>query len=222
VSAASDALAASVQAVTEALRVACVDPADAIRALSTLAAYAPAGAMTTILPNVASQAGIGLVTEDGLPLIGAQPVSVAIVSTAPIGLAISTLQSAVAALCRRAALTSLARACAGYAPTSSDDAVSVCVAVVALFDAEILVAADAEDDASYQALRQLRTAVVADLVTRAAQLPSLVTVRTAVPMPALALAYRLYRDATRADDLAARSGAQHPAFLPTSFRALSA
>jgi len=222
VTAASDALAASVQEITEALRAACVDPADAIHLLSQLAGFVAPGTTTTILPDVGTQDGFGLVTETGLPIIGAQAVTIAITSTAPIGLAITGLQTAVAALCRRAALTSLARACADYTPTSSDDALGVCVLVVDLFDAEIQVAADAADDASYQALRQLRTSVVSDLVTRAAQLPSLVLVQTPVPMPALALAYRLYRDATRADDLTARSGAQHPAFLPVEFKVLSA
>jgi len=40
-------------------------------------------------------------------------------------------------------------------------------------------------------------------------------------MPALAIAYRLYADATRADDLIARVDPPNPNFMPTRFEALS-
>ena len=46
--------------------------------------------------------------------------------------------------------------------------------------------------------------------------------RTASPMPSLALAQRLYRDPDRADDLVARAAPAHPAFMPVRFKALSA
>ena len=130
-------------------------------------------------------------------------------------------QDAVAALCRRAALISLARACAACQPTSSDDALAIRTAVAALFDAEIEIVADAGQGALYGQLRALRTAVVLDLNTRGTLLPQLRTVTSAVPMPSLVVAYGLYGDATRAAALAARSGAPHPGFLPLSFQALS-
>ena len=131
-------------------------------------------------------------------------------------------QAATAALCRQAALVSLARACAACQLSSADQALAVRAGVAALFDAEIEAVADAGQGALYLQLRALRTAVITDLNARGALLPQLRTVTSAVPMPSLAVAYALYGDATRADDLAARSGAAHPGFLPLSFQALSA
>ena len=179
--------ASAVQALTEALRAACNDPADAVRLLASLAAYDPAA------PS----------------------------ATAPISVGIATVDSCMVQLFRRAALTSLARACADYQPSSFDDAQVVCAMVAAVYDAEMLVAADALEDASYQALRTLRAAVLNDLITRGADLARLATITSPVPRPSLAVAYRLYRDATRSDDLIARADPVHPAFMPTSFQALS-
>lgn len=142
-------------------------------------------------------------------------------STAPIGAAIAEAQTATAAILRRTALASLALACADYQPYSSQDALTLRDNVVALFDAEIIVAADAGDTNSYEGLRELRTAVVTDLTDRAAQLPAQRTVTTPEPEPSLALAYRLYADASRSDDLIARVDPIHPAFMPVEFTALS-
>lgn len=139
--------------------------------------------------------------------------------TGPSGL--GTMTTATGALCRRAALASLATACAAYEPSSYDDAITVKASVVALFDAEITIAADAGDTASYGALRDLSAAVADDLDARGADLPHLQIVTENVPLPALALAYKLYRDATRAADLIARADPPHPAFMPVSFQALT-
>lgn len=149
--------------------------------------------------------------------------SLAVFAPAPAPGQVSTisLATSTSALCRRAALVSLARACALYQPSSANDAETVELAVTALFDAEITVAADGGDLPTYAALRDLRAAVALDLNTRGAQLPQLVTFTFGVPMPALALAYRLYQDATRSDDLVARADPVHPAFMPTSFQALA-
>ena len=121
----------------------------------------------------------------------------------PIGQAVYTTSWATAALCRRAALVSLARACADFAPTSYDDAVEIRDDVADALDAESQVAADAGDVDTYLALRALRTAVVDDLTTRGAQLPRLATFTRAASLPALTLAYQIYGDTTRADDLVA-------------------
>ncbi|MFC0407913.1 hypothetical protein [Roseomonas elaeocarpi] len=144
-----------------------------------------------------------------------------VASTAPIGASITTAQEQTAALCRRAALLSLARACAEYVPSSYDDAASLRDKVAAVLDAEILRVGDMQQGASYLALRNLRTAVVDDLNTRGAQLARLRTVTTREPAPSLVLAYDLYADASRADELAQRADAPHPGIMPLSFRALS-
>ena len=139
----------------------------------------------------------------------------------PISIAQANTIIATAALCRQAALVSLARACATYQPTSYDDAVSTREAVTALFDREILAAADAGQDATYLALRQLRTSVVNDLATRGSLLPHLMVVTTKAALSTLELAYRLYGDASRADEIAQRTDVQHPGFLPTAMTLLS-
>ena len=82
-------------------------------------------------------------------------------------------------------------------------------------------AGDQGADDVYNALRSLRTAVAADLEARGAGLPSTMTVASAVPPPALVLAQRLYRDSSRSDELVRQANCIHPAFMPTSFKALS-
>ena len=142
-------------------------------------------------------------------------------ATGTAGQAIAEVTNATAALCRRA-LISLARATASYAPRSYDDAVAIRDQVCGLLDAEIVYAADNGDTQAYLSLRRLRAAVVQDLNTRGAQLPRLMTVTRARPLPALVLAYELYQDTTRADELITRVNPPHPAYFPTSFQALSA
>ncbi|HVB67985.1 MAG TPA: hypothetical protein VNE67_09040 [Acetobacteraceae bacterium] len=142
-------------------------------------------------------------------------------AASPLAQARAEVSAATAAMCRRAALASLARACAAYRPSSYDDAATLLEQVAPLFDLEITTAADAGDLASYAALKTLRADVVADLTARGADLPRLVTLTFNAPMPAFALAYRLYRDASRAIDLMNRNDAPHPAFMPATIEALS-
>ncbi len=189
---ATDAFAGSAAALMEAVRAVAADPADQIRLLAPLATF-------------------------GLDAQG----SPAPAAGNPLSAAIAVAVTATSALMRRTALFSLALATAAYQPTSFDDAAALTQQVSALFDAEILLAADAGDDLSYSALREVRAAIVADLAARGANLPHLVTVATPAPLPALALAYRLYGDATRADDLITRADPIHPGFMPTSFLALA-
>jgi prophage DNA circulation protein len=128
--------------------------------------------------------------------------------------AAAALDAALGQLGRRAALASLAQACADWQPSSYDEAAMMGRAVGALFDAEITVAGDGGQDATY-------AAVLADLSTRGGQLAHLVTVAPPAPLPSLAIAYRLYRDASRSDDLIARVDPPHPGFMPLSFEALA-
>ncbi|MBC9208877.1 hypothetical protein IBL26_18670 [Roseomonas aerophila] len=136
-----------------------------------------------------------------------------------IGDAMATMQHAVAALCRRAALVEMARAVAASTPPSYDEAVALRDLVCGLLDAEIL-DAGGRDDAAVMALRALKTAVAADLTARAADLAALRDVVTGAPLPALVHVYRLYRDLGRGDELAAYAGTDDPIFLPPTFRAL--
>lgn len=143
-------------------------------------------------------------------------------TTAAIGAARATAQSASGDLFRRAAVAELAHASAAWAPASYDEASQVRALLTAALDSEILTAGDQEEDEVYLDLKSTRAAVVADLTSRAANLARMVTVKTPAPMPALALAYRMYQDTARESELAAEARSPHPAFLSTEFLALSA
>ncbi len=127
----------------------------------------------------------------------------------------------IAATCRRCALTSLALASAAYQPSSFQDAVAVRDQIAAALDVEITAAGDAGDDQSYIALKNVRAAVIQDLTTRAAALPLVMTITLPSNMPSLVVAYRLYRDASRSDEIAAETNVIHPAFLPTTMQVLA-
>lgn len=137
-----------------------------------------------------------------------------------VGDAMSRMQAAMAAACRRAALTAMARAAAASTPASYDEAVALRDQLCALLEAEELVAGDMGDDASLAALRTLRGAVQQDLTRRAGDLAALRPVSVPGPLPALVHAYRLYRDIDRAEQLAAYAQAEDLNFMPPSFQAL--
>lgn len=137
-----------------------------------------------------------------------------------IGLAMATMHGATCNLFRRAAVVAVARASMVYQPSSYDDAAAVRSTVTALLDNEITVAGDHGEDASYNALRTLRLAVIKDLTTRGASLAPISTFRVGAALPALTLATQLYRDPRRSDQLVTQADPIHPAFMPTSFRAL--
>lgn len=141
-------------------------------------------------------------------------------TTSPIGLAMAAMQTAAAALARRVTLSALVRAAALYQPTSRDDAARMRDKIAALLDAEILVAGDSDDDASYSALRTLRAAMVSDLNGRGAALPPMQTFTFAANLPSLVLAQRLYQDPARNDELTTQANPPHPAFMPLQFAAL--
>ncbi|MFT8430736.1 DNA circularization protein [Acetobacter orientalis] len=143
-------------------------------------------------------------------------------TTAPIGAAIATGQSAMAALCQHMALASLALACESWQPTSSNEAESLRRLVSDKLDIAATQAADAGLTDIWQVLRSLRSALTTELSDRASQLPEQITVTRNEPVPALLLAQQLYADGTRSDDLIRRANPIHPAFMPTSFEALSA
>ncbi|MEQ0775893.1 DNA circularization N-terminal domain-containing protein [Paraburkholderia tropica] len=138
-----------------------------------------------------------------------------------IGDGMATMQTAVGALVRRAVLAQLGVAASTYQPSSADDAATVRDAVVELLDDEITIAGDAGDDSSYSALRALRTAVIDDLNSRGASLPSMTTFKFASALPSLVLANRMYADPSRSDEIITEADPIHPAFMPSSFSALA-
>lgn len=77
------------------------------------------------------------------------------------------------------------------------------------------------DVSVHEWLTRVAAVAAADLSDTAANRAPLVMVRTEKSMPATALAYALYGDATRAAELVDRNLISTPAFMPTGFEAVS-
>lgn len=202
VTAAFQSFSAAVLALPSVMATVAPTPADGIRLVGSLRtaalATAPAaGAGGSTVPQAAPGAAL----------------------TAPQAAAVLSVASA--ALLRRGCVIALALLSSQYQPVSRDDAQAVLTVVLASIDAEIAIAGDMGEDDTYNSLRALRTAVLADLEARAASAASLATVSTTASLPAPVLAQRLYRDATRADELVQAADPIHPAFMPTAFQALA-
>lgn len=120
---------------------------------------------------------------------------------------------------RRSTVTALAESTSAYAPTSYDDAQALRQTVCDALGTEILDAADLGDDATFEALAALGTAVVQDLTTRGDSLATMRTVAMGASMPVLVLAQRLYQDVSRYDALLEQIVPINPAFAPVAFRA---
>lgn len=84
------------------------------------------------------------------------------------------------------------------------------------------IAADDMDSMTYQALVGLHGAITNHLVETARPLPKMLKYRFADVLPTLVLAYRLYDDAGRADEVREENKIVHPAFCPITGQALSA
>lgn len=79
-------------------------------------------------------------------------------------------------------------------------------------DAELEV--EAHGDETYRALSALRAAVVGSFDRLLETLPAVVEAFEPMPEPALAIAWRLYGDADRADEVVDLNDCVHPAFVP--------
>jgi hypothetical protein len=80
------------------------------------------------------------------------------------------------------------------------------------FDAMEEIAADSMDTFTYRALITLHAAVSEHLMSAQYPLPVMLAFRFAAPGPTLVQAYRLYDDASRADELRENNGVIHPLF----------
>ncbi len=117
---------------------------------------------------------------------------------------------------RSTAAIALARAALDTAPPDRPAALALRERIGAILDDAIGAASEAGDDDSFEALSDLRAAVVRHIGALA---PTLAGVTTHVPTftePALVAAYRLYGDASRAGEIAARNRIVHPGFVPAS------
>jgi prophage DNA circulation protein len=98
--------------------------------------------------------------------------------------------------------------------TSAQAALAARDALLAVLIARQDAAADAGQDELFGAWRDLIAAARTDLTERAARLPRIARYALPGPLPALALAQRLYGDAGRADELVALARVPHPAVMP--------
>ncbi len=127
----------------------------------------------------------------------------------------------VAGGCYCLALGAEVKVLAGTTFTSSDDALAALAVISSAFDAAQEWTADNSLPALYQALLSAGAAAARDLTTRAAPLPRLTTYSFGRGTTSHVLAYRLYGDAGRADELRAENKVNNPAFMPASGTALS-
>lgn len=132
------------------------------------------------------------------------------VATTPARQVQAANEAASTALVRQSAIIAAAEAAATVEFTSHPGAAALRETLAAALETE----AERADDAVYQAVMDLRAAVVADITTRGADLARIVTLRQSGTLPALVVAHRLYGDATRGDEIAARNRLRHPGFVP--------
>jgi prophage DNA circulation protein len=141
--------------------------------------------------------------------------------TSTIGSYQDEFRNAIASLCRRSAAARVALASSYYQPISQNDAYDTMNRVTDALDIEISYAGDHGDDDVFLALKRLRAEVVKDLSVRGSSLAVIVQKKYNDTMPALNIAYRLYGDITRTDQVVSFANPVHPAFMPIEFPALS-
>jgi len=89
------------------------------------------------------------------------------------------------------------------------------------YDAEEITA-DSMDQMTFQNLIALHASITNHLVKTALLLPRMIRYQFAEVLPSLVISYRLYGDASRADEVRDENEIVHPAFCPTIGQALSA
>jgi prophage DNA circulation protein len=123
-------------------------------------------------------------------------------------------QRALADLLRRSAAVAAARLSAERRFDSYQAAVAARDELADWLDAEMLIAGDQGGDAAYDGLARLRAAVVADLSERSQRLARVRGLILPEAMPALVLAYDLYEDALRDEEIARRNRLAHEGLTP--------
>ncbi|MBL4761342.1 MAG: DNA circularization N-terminal domain-containing protein [Gammaproteobacteria bacterium] len=93
---------------------------------------------------------------------------------------------------------------------SRDDAIYARTAIADVLD---IIQEEIDDTSQYIDVSNVRTHLVKALPAFDKQLPVLQEVTPATTLPSLVLAHRLYNDATRGDEVAARNNVSHPGFL---------
>ena len=119
-------------------------------------------------------------------------------------------------------LATEAQIIAGMTFVSRQDVDALKLVMRSPFDDAEETAADDMDQASFMALISLDASITNFLATTARPLPRMTGYQFATPLPSLVIAYRLYQDASRADQIVYENKIVHPAFCPPIGQALSA
>ena len=119
-------------------------------------------------------------------------------------------QMAIFKLVQRTALIEAARTASTLEFDNYTQAITLRDELNAQLEKETLTA----DDITYQALVDLRVALVRDIAERGLMLPRLSTYTPNATLPALVVAYQFYGDATKADEIVTRNQTMHPGFVP--------
>jgi len=116
---------------------------------------------------------------------------------------------AVANITRRTAIIEAARSSASIPYESQNQALAVRDTLVLAIEAEQLTASDEV----FNALAELRTAVVSDINVRASDIARIISYTPKATLPAVVIAYSLYGDATRDADVINRNNIAHPGYV---------
>lgn len=131
-------------------------------------------------------------------------------ATTPNRIAAGENRQAVADLVSRVALAETARATVARSFESYEQAVAARESLTGAIDA----AAATAPDELYDALQALRAEVTEAVPPAEENLPRLASLTLAVTAPGLVVAYGLYDDAGRGEEIARRNRVAHPGFLP--------
>ena len=146
----------------------------------------------------------------------------AVTGAGPFPAAVAAQQAAVIALVAGNATAALAQVYASVDWPDAQAADQARSGLLAALDAQAEAAADAGQDDLWRGWEALTALAMADMIARAQGLPVLGAYTTGAPLPAVALAQRLYLDPSRADQLADLNRVPQPLFMPGAGVALSA
>jgi Mu-like prophage DNA circulation protein len=121
-------------------------------------------------------------------------------------------QAAFLSLVQQASVIEAARLTSVMQFVSFEDALGIRDELIDELDAQ---GEAATSDSVYYALVDVRTAMVQDIQVRSADLARILRLTLNDNVPAIALAYQLYGDATLDQDISARNGIRDPLFLPS-------
>jgi prophage DNA circulation protein len=105
--------------------------------------------------------------------------------------------------------------------TSREDVEALRLEMNDAFEPMEEIAADDMAQMTYRALIALHAAIAFHLAETARPLPRMLSYSFYQTLPTVLIAYRLYADASRADEIRAENKIVHPAFAPLQGRALS-